>query len=158
MNALSDLLRGRGAHADPVACFDGIDAAVAGRRLAGAQHTIWQLLFHLNYWMDYELRSIAGPELPYPQHAEVSWPASDGPPDATAWDGERHRLAEQLRQLEASGRDAAIQGRVVHPARGETVADVLWQIVAHNSYHVGQVALLRRAFGAWPPPAGGDTW
>jgi uncharacterized damage-inducible protein DinB len=46
----------------------------------------------------------------------------------------------------------------VHPAKGETVTDVLWQMVAHNSYHTGQIALLRRAFGFWPPPGGGDTW
>lgn len=158
MNVLADLLRGRGAHADPVACFDGIDAGIAGRRLTGAQQTIWQLLFHINYWMDYELRSIAGPEVRYPEHAEVSWPGTDGPPDAAAWDAERRRLADQLARLEAAGSDAAIQPRLVHPAKGETVRDVLWQMVAHNSYHVGQVALLRRAFGAWPPPAGGDTW
>jgi hypothetical protein len=26
------------------------------------------------------------------------------------------------------------------------------------SYHVGQIALLRRQAGAWPPERGGDTW
>ena len=35
---------------------------------------------------------------------------------------------------------------------------VLWQMVAHNSYHVGQIAMIRRMLGAWPPRAGGDTW
>jgi len=35
---------------------------------------------------------------------------------------------------------------------------VLWQMVAHNSYHTGQIAMIRRALGAWPPRAGGDTW
>jgi hypothetical protein len=24
--------------------------------------------------------------------------------------------------------------------------------------HLGQVVLLRRLLGAWPPPGGGDTW
>ena len=141
-----------------MACFDGIDATLAGRRLAGAQHTIWQLLFHVNFWMEYELRSIAGPEVSYPKHAEVSWPPTDAPPDPAAWDSERRRLIDFLRRLEAVGADPALQSRAVHPTKGETVRDVLWQMVAHNSYHVGQVALLRRAFGAWPPPAGGDTW
>ena len=35
---------------------------------------------------------------------------------------------------------------------------VLWQTVAHNSYHTGQIAMLRRMLGAWPPQGGGDTW
>ena len=39
-----------------------------------------------------------------------------------------------------------------------TLEAVLWQMVAHNSYHVGQIALIRRALGAWPPHGGGDTW
>jgi uncharacterized damage-inducible protein DinB len=43
-------------------------------------------------------------------------------------------------------------------ARESTVYAMLWQIVGHNSYHAGQIALLRRQFGAWPPRHGGDTW
>ena len=39
-----------------------------------------------------------------------------------------------------------------------TLEAVLWQMVAHNSYHAGQIALIRRALGVWPPRAGGDTW
>ena len=158
MSVLTDLLHGRGAHADPVACFDGLTLEQAGRRPGGVQQSIWQLLWHLNYWMDYELRSIAGPEVPYPAHAAVSWPDDPEPPDAAAWNGERNRFAEQLEALAKYARDAASSARMVHPAKGETVGDVLWQMVAHNSYHVGQVVQLRRAIGAWPPAAGGDTW
>ena len=39
-----------------------------------------------------------------------------------------------------------------------TLEAVLWQMVAHNSYHIGQVAMIRRALDAWPPKAGGDSW
>ena len=39
-----------------------------------------------------------------------------------------------------------------------TLEAVLWQMVAHNSYHVGQIAMLRRTLGAWPPRKGGDRW
>jgi uncharacterized damage-inducible protein DinB len=39
-----------------------------------------------------------------------------------------------------------------------SLEDVFWQMVAHNSYHVGQIAMIRRVLGAWPPRAGGDTW
>ena len=35
---------------------------------------------------------------------------------------------------------------------------VLCQMVAHNSYHVGQIAMIRRILGPWPPRDGGDTW
>jgi uncharacterized damage-inducible protein DinB len=39
-----------------------------------------------------------------------------------------------------------------------TLEDVLMQLVAHNSYHLGQIAMLRRALGVWPPRGGGDSW
>jgi uncharacterized damage-inducible protein DinB len=49
----------------------------------------------------------------------------------------------------------------MHPKeepRSTSVESVLWQIMVHNSYHVGQIAMLMRAFGLWPPRSGTDTW
>ncbi len=42
----------------------------------------------------------------------------------------------------------------------------IWQIVNHLIYWqdfsldlvIGQIVLLRRLLGSWPPPSGGDTW
>jgi uncharacterized damage-inducible protein DinB len=158
---LQDLLRGRGAHVDPVACVEGLDGAAAGRRLAGAEHTIWQLVWHMNYWMDYELQSIDLREPSYPVHASESWPATPAPPAERAWQEESGRFRLLLGQLHERAHRADVDGvgaRLVHQAKGESLETVLWQIMAHNSYHIGQIALLRRAFGLWPPAGGGDTW
>jgi uncharacterized damage-inducible protein DinB len=43
-------------------------------------------------------------------------------------------------------------------SQSSTVSTVLKQITAHNSYHIGQIAMLRRQFGVWPPLRGGDSW
>jgi uncharacterized damage-inducible protein DinB len=158
---LLDLLHGRGAHVDPVACAEGLNVELAGRQLTGAQHTIWQLVWHMNYWMDYELRSIAGPEAAYPAHASESWPVVSAPADESQWETEVVRLRHQVQGLGEWARQSALEGlgaRLVHPTKSETMQDVLWQMMAHNSYHTGQIALLRRAFGAWPPSGGGDSW
>ena len=45
-----------------------------------------------------------------------------------------------------------------HTQLSNSVEAVLWQTLVHNSYHVGQIILLRRLLKAWPPPGGGDTW
>jgi uncharacterized damage-inducible protein DinB len=45
-----------------------------------------------------------------------------------------------------------------HATQGATVEDVVWQTIVHNSHHLGQVVMVRRLLGAWPPPGGGDTW
>jgi hypothetical protein len=114
----------------------------------------------MNYWMDYELHALDGEEPPYPAHAAESWPSDPTPVSAAAWDAEVDRFRGCIDRLRGwvtkLGEGEA--GRIVHQRRAETVEDVLWQMVAHNSYHSGQVTLLRRAFGAWPPAGGGDTW
>ena len=158
---LQDLLRGRGAHVDPVATVEGVSAELAGRQLAGAQHTVWQLVWHMNYWMEYELHSLQGPEATYPAHASESWPATPMPRDDAAWKVEVTRFRRQVEELAAWGVRAGCEGlhdRLVHAGHDDRIGDVLWQMSAHNSYHTGQVALLLRAFGAWPPTGGGDTW
>ena len=117
--ALQDLLRGRGAHVDPVACLTGLSAAEAGRSLAPNLHTIWQLVWHMNYWMDYELRSIDGPEVPYPEHAEESWPGGTAPADEATWRLELTLFEKQVERLAGWAGHAAVGGlgsRVVHRA------------------------------------------
>ncbi|MBJ8031773.1 hypothetical protein JDS96_28985 [Bacillus cereus group sp. N21] len=34
-----------------------------------------------------------------------------------------------------------------------TRGDLLATLMAHNSYHTGQVALIRQLTGEWPPPS-----
>ncbi len=40
----------------------------------------------------------------------------------------------------------------------ESRIEVLESRVGHNSYHLGQIFLLRQLQGSWPPPSGGNTW
>ncbi|MGG3196403.1 hypothetical protein ABEP92_22145 [Priestia aryabhattai] len=32
---------------------------------------------------------------------------------------------------------------------------LLRNIASHNSYHLGEIVIMRRLNGAWPPPTGG---
>jgi len=163
--ALTELLRGKGAHADPIACVEDISAELAGRQVGGFPHSIGQIVFHMNYWMDYELRSIRGQRPEYPEHASESWPAMPSPADAQEWDRLRRDLAWFLAQYAELAKSAGPELRREMESAQEgdqnvarTLEAVLWQMVAHNSYHVGQIAMMRRALGAWPPKAGGDSW
>jgi uncharacterized damage-inducible protein DinB len=45
-----------------------------------------------------------------------------------------------------------------HKERAASLEAMLWQLVAHNSYHVGQIAMIRKTLGSWPPKNGSDTW
>lgn len=159
MGILRDLLHGTNAHIDPIAAVEDVPWELAGRRVTGLPHTIWQLVGHLNYWIDFVLKQIEGANLPIPEHADLGWPAQDGPSDHTAWNLEVALLRTNLGQLDALAEaQASTLARIVDAKRGSTVETYLWLLVAHNSYHVGQIVQLRRALGSWPPARGALTW
>jgi len=163
--ALTELLRGKGANADPIACVEDISAELAARRVAGFPHSIGQLVFHMNYWMDYEVRRIRGDRPAYPEHSSESFPPAPSPADAQDWDQMRKRFAGLLADFIALAKSSPeeMQRQIETAHDGDTklagtLEAVLWQMVAHNSYHTGQIAMMRRALGAWPPRGGGDAW
>jgi uncharacterized damage-inducible protein DinB len=160
---LSELFRGQGAHLDPVACVEDVPFSVAGKKVG--PHSIWQIVWHLNYWIDYDLRRIQGEQPAYPGHAAESWPLRDGPESEEEWETDVRRfgfLIEKLVELSGHGPEFMNrQVKVTHPSHEKQSASVeaaLWQTLAHNSYHIGQIALMRRMLGAWPPRQGSDTW
>jgi uncharacterized damage-inducible protein DinB len=160
---LLELIRGRGAHVDASACVT-VRFDLAGRTPTELPHSVWQLVFHMTYWMDYELARIDGKAPGYPEHASESWPKAAPESEehwhqaVAAFDGCLNRMSDLVRAGDE------VLGKPVPPISGAyseqapTVEGVLWQTVVHNSYHLGQVAQVRRALGAWPPATGGDTW
>lgn len=162
---LRELLRGKRAHADPLACVEDVPSVLAGRTIAGYPHSIFQIVEHLNFWMDYEIRRMAGETAIYPEHAVGSWPPNEAPKSAEQWQeviARFGRLLEKLQELGDAGPDTLnrqVRGNdPAQEAESSTVQTVLWQTLVHNSYHIGQVALMRRCLGSWPPRRGGDTW
>lgn len=163
--ALVELLHGKGAHVDPIACIEDISAELAAKQVLGFPHSIAQLVFHMNYWMTYELRRIRGERPQYPQHSAESFSPADTPLDAKLWDRFRRDMAWCI--AEFTGLAQSPPGELNRPIESAhegdknvagTLEAVITQMVAHNSYHTGQIALIRQALKAWPPKAGGDTW
>jgi len=162
---LLELLDGKGAHASSLACVEDLSTELAGSTVSGFPHSIWQILGHMNYWMEYELDRIEGRPNPYPARAADSWPRESKPASRTAWHQEVSRFSRALEALaRLANSDREVLRRPVemttpaHAEESNSVEAVLWQTVAHNSYHAGQIVVLRRILNAWPPRGGGDTW
>jgi uncharacterized damage-inducible protein DinB len=160
MQSLTELLRGKGAHVDPIACIEDVDVNLAQYRIEPFLHSIADLVFHMNYWMNYELKRIRGEKPKYPEHNAESFPST-----LQNWDQLKRDLswfvAEFAKLAQSPREDLDRQVESIHPGdkqQSSTLEAILWQMVAHNSYHTGQIAMLRRMLGAWPPKSGGDTW
>ena len=162
-SALTELLRGKGAHLDPIACVEDVSADLAARRIDGFPHSIRDLVFHMNYWMSYELKRIRGEKPRYPEHNAESFAA--GPQNWDYLKRDFSWLLQEFAKLAQSSPKECKREVESSPAALEqqssklnSVEAILWEMVAHNSYHVGQIALIRRSLGAWPPKGGGDSW
>jgi len=162
---LTELLHGKGAHADPIACVEDLSAELAARTVEGFPHSIGQIVFHLNYWMNYDLQRIRGERPRYPEHSAESFAPAGTPKDADEWDKLRRDfswfLAEWGKLAGSSPAELEREIEPMHEAHRKiagTLEAMMWQTVTHNSYHVGQIAIIRRALGAWPPRGGGDSW
>jgi uncharacterized damage-inducible protein DinB len=151
-------LTGEGAHIEAHVVLEGLDWQLAGSRPAGSPHSIHEIVNHLIYWNDWVTRWLEGMAPSIPEHAAESWPAAAAPTDERAWASTVRRFASTLEDLRKAIRAKDLFTASVSQNAEKTRLEMLHTIASHNSYHLGQIVLLRRQISTWPPPAGGLTW
>ena len=146
--AIARALAGRSAHLDPARVFEGLDWKVVGTRPEGAAHSLFQLVNHMVFWQDWTVNWLDGKK---PLNTAGSWRGSDGPGSREEWELAVQRFRSGLDELTRRARNTDLFSR-----RGNTSRlEMLHTVASHNSYHAGQVVVLRQILGAWPPPSGG---
>jgi uncharacterized damage-inducible protein DinB len=154
---LGHALHGEGAHVEPSAALDGLDWRLAGVRPPGAPHSVFQLLKHMIYWQDLFLGRLTGASAPSPAHAAEGWPGPDSPTTEMEWQSTVDRFNQGLAAVQACVSVETLEEALPN-WNHRTQAEAIAIAAAHNSYHIGQIVIIRRILGAWPPPTGGDTW
>ncbi len=147
---LSKLLSSAQAHVDFEAAVAGLPAKLRGERPAGLPFTPWQLLEHLRISQWDILEFSRSPKHNSPKWPDGYWPKTDAPPSAAAWEESVTRFREDLAAMEALVTDPLTDlfARIPH-GTGQTILREALLLADHNSYHVGQLVLVRRALGAW---------
>jgi uncharacterized damage-inducible protein DinB len=147
-------LLGKGAHAGTKTVFAALDWKRAGQRPESAPHSVYQLLNHMLYWQEWVVKWLDGERPPIPKHASAGWPGDAAPASQKEWERAVRRFRNGLEGLTRRSRQADLFSE----RASTSPLEMLHTIALHNSYHVGQVVLLRQVLGAWPPPSGGATW
>lgn len=148
-------LHGAEANIDTAIIFNGLDWQQVGGKAEGFPHSIWELIFHMNYWQDYMLDLLNGDTPKSENPDDESWPDSSSPESEEEWDAAVAYFLKGLKEAEQQAGKALTEQVVA--GREETRADYLQTIVLHNTYHAGQVVFARKIIGAWPPSSGGDA-
>ena len=130
--------------------LDGITAEQAAGRPVRNAHSIWELVLHIAAWKNEARRRLAGAPAGDPE--EGDWPAV-GAATPDRWREALERLASAHRDLIAAIRTLPEQ-RLVEPTKdprsrplgtGVTCYVLLHGVAQHDTYHSGQIALLKKA-------------
>lgn len=131
--------------ASVVGALRGVSPRVAEWKPYADRHSIWELALHIAYWNYAVTRRLTdGPSGGFARKPS-NWPDLPREHTAGTWKADRELIKETHGRLVAAihGFDAS---RLDDHAKSEetTYADLVTGIVLHDTYHTGQVQLLKR--------------
>lgn len=142
------------AHADFDRAVAGLAPELRGRRVQGLPHSAWQILEHLRIAQHDILDFAKNANYKEMKWPDEYWPASPEPPSAKAWDESVIAFTRDRDAVKALAMDPKIDlaARIPHGEKpAQTYLRAVLLVLDHNAYHVGELVLLRRLLGAWPP-------
>ncbi len=148
------LLEGGGAHMDFRAVTAHMPFELQGQRPEGAANTPWEVLNHMRISQWDIVVFSRDAEHTSPEWPEGYWPDEEAPSDEAAWE---ERVEDFLFDLDQMVEQVKDPDRDLHEpfdwGDGQTLLREALLLADHNSYHLGQLVLLRRQLGSWPPEA-----
>lgn len=136
------LLEGERAHAGLSEALRTFPRALRGAKPRGVPHTPWELLEHLRIAQKDILAFSRDPAHPSPPWPEGFWPPRATPPGPQAWDASVRAFLRDLRALKRIARTRPDLGAPI-PGTTTTWLGQLHLVANHNSYHLGQLLMLR---------------
>ena len=145
---LGRLLRSGGAHASFDDIVSGFPVKHRGLKPAGAPHTAWQLLEHMRIAQWDIVEYTRDPKHVSPDFPAGYWPTAEAPPDGKAWNASITAFKKDLRSMQELVDDTRSDLFQALPhTNGATICGQALLLVDHNSYHLGQLMMVRRSLG-----------
>ena len=150
---LSNMLLGEDEFTEPVHLLRDLTGEQATAKPAGVPESIAQILAHTQFWQHYNLEAIRGASPVHPADNDATWPESV---PEEQWQPMVSDFLSDLDEMIGLTEDDDGLSRTVR--EDETVGDRIRYTAVHNAYHFGQITLLRRMQGFWPPEGGENTY
>jgi hypothetical protein len=147
---LVELLKGDHAHASFDAVMKDFPIELAGRRVEGLPYTAWQIVEHMRISQWDILDFSRNPGYVYIKWPDDYWPKEGAPADALAWEKSLQSFRADLKAMQelVANPTTDLFARIPH-GEGQTILREALVVADHNSYHLGQIVLLRRLLGVW---------
>jgi len=136
----------------------GFDKAVAdlpvdkrGARPPGIDHSIWQLLEHMRLAQEDILDFCINPKYVHTMKwPDDYWPKNPEPANSAAWEECIASFKREREKFKALVRETKDLYALVPTGKGhQTYLRAILLVADHNSHHLGQILLVRKALGAW---------
>ena len=128
-----------------------VTAAEAAWTSSGNSNSIWQIVNHLIFWNEDVIHRIKGTENPRKaEDNEVTFGNPGDPEDEFGWTQTVQRLNEVMSNLKgviAELNDEKL--KAPYAANSNSMERLLSNIMMHDTYHVGQIVLLRKLQSSW---------
>ncbi len=124
----------------------GLSPEVAAWRPYPDRHSIWALALHVAYWNYAVRRRITGQERGSFPRSPSNFPSPPAEATKGAWSEDR-RLVKEQHELLVEALTKVDPSRLdEHAGSGTetTYADLITGIVLHDTYHAGQIVMLKR--------------
>ena len=130
--------------------LDDLTPDQAVTKLEGWPYSIAELVAHMLFWQRHDFQTIETGTEPDVSDPADSWPAVT----KDDWPRLKDEFLAALEQSKEMARDPEKLERLILGGKFTVGARLVW-FTGHNAYHLGEVVVLRRILGAWPPPGGG---
>jgi hypothetical protein len=136
----------------------GVDEAVAdfpvkaiNTRAPNVPYSFWHILEHIRIAQWDLLEYVANPKHVSPGWPEGYWPAPEATTDAAGWKRTIAAIRKDLTRMDQLLADPKVDVFAPVPfANGKSVMRCAFLALDHNSWHLGEFAILRQTMRLWP--------
>jgi hypothetical protein len=155
---IKGFLRGGYSHARFEKVMQEFPIDLRGVVVDGLPYSAWQVLEHMRIaqrsMLDYALQNLIDISKGSPK--QLRWPrdywvTQQAPPEPENWEHSVQSILEDRNRFESLINRATDDGLVTPsgPRNRKTLMRLALQIADHNSYHIGQLVVIRRLLGSW---------
>jgi hypothetical protein len=145
---LVDALSGAHAHIEFDDVVKDFPRESRGAKPSGAPHSAWELVEHMRIALWDILEFSRDPNHKSPSWPKEYWPGNSQPPSPEAWDKSVDEFRKHLKEFDSL---LGTQPDLLKPFEhgdGQTLFREALLLANHNSYHLGQLAYLKKQLSA----------
>ncbi|MHA2262136.1 MAG: DinB family protein [Candidatus Thorarchaeota archaeon] len=137
------------AHVDPLKAVNGLSPKETLTIPSGGQRSILEILYHIVYWQDLAIKAMEGEIINWNETGKNAWLSKKAAHEDIQWDDLSQKFSEGIHKVEQIIMKRNLSERLAG-WKNEPLTDLLMIEIIHNSYHIGQIVLIRSLLNLWP--------